>query len=398
MNDTAQTPVRPLALVLKAPGEADLRAGGILLGERWSKGFGHEKLDVELVSGDEASAAMSAATCPVVLASFANVMDMMAFEAVAEHARSCGPKDVLRFTAEGLCPAPVVCLGAEAARAAAQAASSVSDRAIDAVIGFLLDAPGFAVRDVAVSESYWNEVRDEQQARSATWGMLQRLQYRPGGLVAIHLNRPLSIRMSRLVVNTGITPNQTTFFAFFLGAIGVSMLFLGGYGWAVVGTLLLHINSVIDGVDGELAKLRYQFSDFGAYLDSVCDEVLNSALLIGAGYWLSENGACSWYFPLGLFGGTISFLYALVHWHCKLKHGLGFYWWWEAYKPRKQVQRNRTAFFYFKKLFCKDSIILLFLFAAILNFMHILVLASAVSGIVTLMLFVIHIPIKRARW
>jgi hypothetical protein len=131
----------------------------------------------------------------------------------------------------------------------------------------------------------------------------------------------------------------------------------------------------------------------------VCDEILNAALLIGVGYNLTTFVHHSpLYLALGVFSGVVSFFYASVHWHCKWRHGLGFYWWFEAYKPRRQVQRSTSKWSYLKKLTMKESHLLFFLLAAIFGFLEgMLWVFSAVSALVVT-LFIIHIPIKRARW
>jgi hypothetical protein len=101
---------------------------------------------------------------------------------------------------------------------------------------------------------------------------------------------------------------------------------------------------------------------------------------------------------LGTFAGVVSFSYACVHWHCKAKHGLGFYWWFEAYKPRREVQRSTSFWSYLKKLTMKESYRLGFLLAAIFNLLEPLMWIFAAVGVEVTVLFIIHIPIKRARW
>ncbi|NOZ86454.1 MAG: CDP-alcohol phosphatidyltransferase family protein [Deltaproteobacteria bacterium] len=246
--------------------------------------------------------------------------------------------------------------------------------------------------------AFWSHVSDTDSARQAEWGMLKALQFRPGGLIAKYLNRPISIRFSRHLVNSPVTPNMTTIFAFFVGAAGIAFVFAGGWLNTVIGGLLLQINSVLDGIDGELARIRLQQSKFGAYLDSVCDEVLNAMLFAAIGYNLYSASGNELYLAAGIFAGVMAFTYALIDWHCNIRHGLGFYWWFEAYKPRKKVQRSTSPFAYFKKLFWKESYLFLFLIFGLLNWISLLLFASVISGAIVFVLLVIHIGIKRARW
>lgn len=393
------------ALILPSSALAGLKVATLTLEERWIRGFGFEKAASRLVEESHLTAPLTSAVRPVVLAAGAWVFDQYALEAVVENAPRCGESEVLLPEAPGLPVAPVLCLGTSVARALASRGVEELSEGFDGLLSWLEGQPGVTVRRLPMAASFWARIRGESDVRSATWGLLKRLQYRPGGLVAIYLNRPISIRFSKWIVDGKITPNQTTLMAFAVGLVGVAMVLMGGWGLAVAGTFLLHVNSVWDGIDGELARMRYQTSEFGAYLDSVCDEILNALIIFAAGVHISRVYPLqwgisdpNWWLWMGLFGGGGAFLYALTHWHCKAKHGLGFYWWWEAYKPRKQVQRSTSAWFYFKKLFCKDSILLLFFFAALFQFMHVLVFAAAVMGVVNLVLLFIHIVILRARW
>ena len=223
-------------------------------------------------------------------------------------------------------------------------------------------------------------------------------QNRPGGLVAKYINRPVSLRISRHLLETPISPNMVTILDFIIGAIGIVIIFQGGWLNAVIGTGLMQINSIVDGIDGELARMRHQTSEFGAYLDSVCDEILNAALMIAIGHYLSVSRQWEPYLYIGIFTGLVAFAYSLVHWHCKWKHGLGFYWWFEAYKPRVAVQRSTSVFTYFKKLFWKESYLFIFFVLAIFDVMHFMLFVCAGGALAVFVLLVIHIPVKKARW
>ncbi len=393
------------AWVIPSENASGLLVATLELDERWIRAFRFEKAEARRLAVAAVPMTLAKASQPQILCAGQWAFDQYAVEAVVEAAPSCGVNEVLLPEASGLPVAPVTCLGVEAARRLSNRYDIDYSSDLKTAIEWLGEQKGIVIRTLPMQASFWSSVSTPEEARAATWGLLRRLQYRPGGLVAIYLNRPISIRFSRMIVNTGITPNQTTLAAFAVGLVGVAMLIAGGYAWAVLGTFLLHVNSIWDGIDGELARSRYQTSEFGAYLDSVCDEILNAAIIMTAGYHIAVYYPDLWGIPdakwwmwMGLFGGGGAFLYALTHWHCKSKHGLGFYWWWEAYKPRKQVQRSTAAWFYFKKLFCKDSILLLFFVAAVFQFMHVLVLASAIMGVVNLVLLFIHIVILRARW
>ena len=111
------------------------------------------------------------------------------------------------------------------------------------------------------------------------------------GFMARHFDRHLSLAASRALLDTAITPNQMTVFSTFLGLIGASF-FLGDTRLAYVsGALLVWLHSVLDGCDGELARVRFQESTFGSDLDFWGDNLVHLALFtsLGVGFWFDGH-------------------------------------------------------------------------------------------------------------
>jgi phosphatidylglycerophosphate synthase len=388
------------AFIIRPEPEPTFRVGGLGLIERWQKSLSaHGVKDVEVLTRGELPQRLRQPAGPVVLAFGDWVAEHLALEAFVEQAGTIAPGTLRTLTVEGNpTPFPVVVLSADVAARAAELDPSAY---VDAsrFIAELTRIVNPKLDPSRVYEGYFEKITEQQVAKTASFRLLQRLRWRPGGLVAKYLNRPISIRLSYLLLDTKVTPNQTTIFAFLVGAVGIVFVFLGGYQNTIIGTALMQANSVIDGIDGELARIRHQNSEYGAYLDSVCDEILNAALMFSVGYnlttYVHHNPL---YLILGAFAGGVSFFYASVHWHCKAKHGLGFYWWFEAYKPRREVQRSTSTWSYLKKLTMKESYLFLFLLAAIFGGLEALLWIFAGVGVLVVVLFTIHIPIKRARW
>lgn len=112
------------------------------------------------------------------------------------------------------------------------------------------------------------------------------------GFMARHFDRHLSLAASRALLDTAITPNQMTVFSTILGLIGTSF-FLGDTRlFYVIGALLVWLHSVLDGCDGELARVRFQESPLGSDLDFWGDNLVHLALFtcLGIGFWRTGNG------------------------------------------------------------------------------------------------------------
>ena len=85
------------------------------------------------------------------------------------------------------------------------------------------------------------------------------------------MNRRVSIPISRQLIKLPITPNMVSLFT--LGVSLASGLYFafGGYWNTLLGAALSLWASILDGCDGEVARLKLQSSPFGCWLDTICD-------------------------------------------------------------------------------------------------------------------------------
>ena len=63
--------------------------------------------------------------------------------------------------------------------------------------------------------------------------------------------------------------------------LAASLFALGGYPALVLGGFLAQFASVIDGCDGEIARLKFQESPYGGWFDAVLDRYADALLLLG---------------------------------------------------------------------------------------------------------------------
>jgi 1L-myo-inositol 1-phosphate cytidylyltransferase / CDP-L-myo-inositol myo-inositolphosphotransferase len=103
------------------------------------------------------------------------------------------------------------------------------------------------------------------------------------GPVARLLNRRLSWRLSLLLLRARISPDAATLLAFLLALLAAGALAAGHEWWAALlaGGILTQIASIVDGVDGEIARASLRASPGGGFLDSVLDRIADAALLAG---------------------------------------------------------------------------------------------------------------------
>lgn len=140
---------------------------------------------------------------------------------------------------------------------------------------------------------------DRRALRRAERRLVWSLRKSSDGIASKLVNRRLSLPMSWLLARTPIHPNYITLLALAFAVIGGSVIARGGYAAGVMGFLLVNLGSIIDGVDGELARLRFQFSRTGQWLDTVVDDLANIAYIGGVILSLQAAGV-TWATPVGI--------------------------------------------------------------------------------------------------
>ena len=123
------------------------------------------------------------------------------------------------------------------------------------------------------------------------------------GLVDAYLNRSCSRPLTRLFLRTPLTPNQITVLSFLTGLLGASGFLLGSYGGSVLGALLLQFSTVLDCVDGEVARVKMLESPLGEWLDITLDTVVHIAIFLGVGVAVWKQDALA---AAPLLGGLLA--------------------------------------------------------------------------------------------
>lgn len=135
------------------------------------------------------------------------------------------------------------------------------------------------------------------------WRLIRRVSERhERWLFSTHVNRPLSNLITYLLLETRVTPNQVS-----LSTIPVALLSSLSYLYdrPIIGGLLLQLSSILDGVDGEIARASGVASPLGRVIDSLCDRVVEASVCLAIGYssWFSSGSLLGFlYAVLGLIG------------------------------------------------------------------------------------------------
>jgi choline kinase/phosphatidylglycerophosphate synthase len=129
---------------------------------------------------------------------------------------------------------------------------------------------------------WWQDVDTPTDLGIARKRLRQSLGKAEDGPVSRHLNRPLSTRLSMAMAPLRPNPNLISVGVMLIGLLAAGLL---GLGMGVAGGLLTQAASILDGVDGELARLQLRAGPLGALLDGVLDRIVDCAVLGGLGVW-----------------------------------------------------------------------------------------------------------------
>ena len=91
------------------------------------------------------------------------------------------------------------------------------------------------------------------------------------GFVSRFLNRPISSRITRLLVRFPIRPTAFTASIFVLPLVAGVFFLHGSYLSILMGAAIFQVFSILDGCDGEIARAKNLESKFGERLDNLCD-------------------------------------------------------------------------------------------------------------------------------
>ncbi|MEE8240730.1 MAG: CDP-alcohol phosphatidyltransferase family protein [Nitrospirales bacterium] len=99
-------------------------------------------------------------------------------------------------------------------------------------------------------------------------------------------NKYLIDPVARLLVWVGLSAPTVTVSGLLLVVSGAVIL---GLGHPVTGVILIGLGSLLDGIDGAVARLTGTASDRGAFLDTVSDRIGELAMFGGVAWFVAED-------------------------------------------------------------------------------------------------------------
>ncbi len=173
---------------------------------------------------------------------------------------------------------------------------TISDHKNSLTNGMRVIAKEGKLRAFNIKGRFWSDCDTYADIKFAENKLLKNLNKSGDGIVSRIINRKVSIFISKYLVKTGLTPNQISVLNLIIGISSAFLFAKGIFPWIFVGGILAQVTSITDGCDGEIARLKFLSSKFGAWLDDIFDRYIDILIVIGMayGYWVISQNSSVW--------------------------------------------------------------------------------------------------------
>jgi phosphatidylglycerophosphate synthase len=140
--------------------------------------------------------------------------------------------------------------------------------------------------------------------------IIRRSSYKDTDAKVARFNRRMSLPVSIALMRTPVTANQLSVVLVAIGLYSAWLFSLGHYWTGVLGASLSLAASVLDGCDGEIARLKYQESAVGCWIETIGDYTYYLAIFVGIAVGAVRQTrweVFAWLGGLALCGTLISF-------------------------------------------------------------------------------------------
>jgi len=216
------------------------------------------------------------------------------------------------------------------------AADDRSQRVVDGLVGGETDE---TIAREATAKIPHGEVARHPVAtaddRRGAHELLYRILVKPqDNIITRYLFRPISSRLSRLLVQTPVTATQVSIVVAIMVAIGCWMTLDARTDMMIGGALVILAASYLDCCDGEIARVKLQASTFGAWLDTIVDELSSIGYMLCIGWhchlaygphyldrWFGDLGFDPWI--AGMWIGLVTYTWSLALIYYNIIVGVG---------------------------------------------------------------------------
>lgn len=161
------------------------------------------------------------------------------------------------------------------------------------------------MRTLDVNGNFWLDLDTASDLTIAEKRLLKSLVKPTDGVISRSINRKISTILSRVLVKTRIKPNTLSLINFFTAILSGLLFGLGHVFW---GGIFAQLTSILDGVDGEIARLKFSESKYGGFLDSILDRYSDLVIIFFMTLYCSYQNPGIFVWVIGLLALTGSFM------------------------------------------------------------------------------------------
>jgi hypothetical protein len=241
-------------------------------------------------------------------------------------------------------------------------------------------------------------IRDAASLRAAEHALVAGLGKSHEGPVDRFFNSIFSRPITTALMRTPIRPNHITVVATLIGLAGAAYLLRGNWMAYAIGGTLLEIQCILDSCDGEIARLKYQGSRLGQWLDTITDGILDNTFVacaaIAAGGWWQSVGlalvACR--------VGAEVYVYVDVYRRTRTPDQTLFRLWYEDERASAdEIYDHRSFNSWFRSLGRRDLFVAAYWLCCLANLPEGVVLYASVMNGISVAGICLHVVMKRVR-
>ncbi len=144
---------------------------------------------------------------------------------------------------------------------------------------------------IAVISGKYYHYEAEGDFKNAEKFVLKSLYCLHDGIISSNLNRYFSVPLSRFFSKFSIHPNLWTLTMLLLGIIGALFVWQGTFYFIITGMSFIQISSIFSGIDGEIARMKFQKTKKGKFLNMFFNDLVTFAFLFSIAF--PKNSAFS---------------------------------------------------------------------------------------------------------
>jgi phosphatidylglycerophosphate synthase len=239
-------------------------------------------------------------------------------------------------------------------------------------------------------------VVDDRTRKQAEWAVFQSLPKTHQGPTDGWINQHISLRITRPLCKTRVHPNHITIASLFWGLAACAIVLDGSWLAFAIGGCMMQFHSILDSCDGEMARLRFQFTKSGAWLDNIFDEIVDDTFIACVG--IAIGGVWTW---IGIAAGASRFIAVALQWEEMVRKSLGgsafaFRYWFEGEESTADdLYGKRSPTYYVRALGRRDTYCLGWMILLCARVPHAVPVWGGVTGAINFTLMALHVALRK---